>query len=88
MRKRKSWEPSPLWSRIVPDGSKPIRFYPDIRGARPRKWFWLAYFIPQVTLWAREIHIGFDRVHGREFHPVMSGRFLRITRFGVSWGRA
>lgn len=62
-----------------------MRAYPDIRGAKPRKWFWLANFIPCVQVWAHEAHIGFwCQPHSGRYNPVMRRPFIAKTRFGWS----
>jgi hypothetical protein len=61
-----------------------MKAYPEFRGAQPKKSaFWLVEWIPQVQIWAREVHIGFNKSGSREWAPVMQRPMLRINRFGI-----
>ena len=58
---------------------------PNLRAAKPRKWFWLSYIIPTVSVYANVTFIGFVRNGAKDiWHPVLKGRHIRINHNG-SW---
>jgi hypothetical protein len=49
-----------------------MKAYPDVRAAKPSKWFWLVNLIPTVQVWASVVMVGFwHQPRKGEFNPVL-----------------
>lgn len=56
-----------------------MRCYPDIRAARPARFFGLARLIPAIHVYANVTFVGFNYSQRNEWSPRMRGYCLRVN---------